>query len=133
MRCLFLIVIPALAALTLIAADCTGGGSPKSTPTSGIAGIVTIGPTCPVARIDTPCPDQPYQAAIVVKDSGGSEVARAQSGADGTFSIALAPGTYMLVPESANPGGLPFAREEQAKARAGAYTSVTIRFDSGIR
>jgi hypothetical protein len=131
-RVLLLPVLP-FVALLLIAANCNGDGSPKETPSSGIEGTVTIGPTCPVERSDTPCPDQPYHATMVVKDSGGSEVARVQSGVDGKFSIAIGPGTYTVAPQSANPGGLPFAREEPVEVRAGAYTSVTIRFDSGIR
>ncbi len=119
-----------VAAFALIAAQCDGNGSP---PSSGIDGLVTIGPTCPVERIDTPCPDKPYQATIVVNDEGGNEVARGQSGEDGRFRIALAPGTYILAPRSSNQGGYPFAKEQQVEVRADAFTQLSIQFDSGIR
>ncbi len=119
-----------VAAFALIAAQCDGNGSP---PSSGIEGLVTIGPTCPVERIDTPCPDKPYQATIVVNDEGGNEVARGQSGEDGRFKVVLAPGTYTLEPQASSQGGYPFAKEQQVEVQAGAFTQVSIQFDSGIR
>ena len=118
-----------VAAFALIAAQCDSNGQP---PSSGIEGLVTIGPVCPVERIDTPCPDKPYQATIVVKNEGGDEVARELSGKDGRFRVALAPGSYTLAPQSGS-GGLPFAKEQQVEVQAGAFTTVGVQFDSGIR
>ena len=129
-RRLLIIGGPLLAALTFIAADC---GGTTSTPNSGVEGVVTIGPVCPVERIDTPCPDQPYQATIVVKDSNGDEVARTESGEDGRYRVSLAPGTYTLAPQSGSNSGIPHASEQQVEVRADAYTEVDIAFDSGIR
>ena len=37
----------------------------------GIAGVVLIGPQCPVQSVDNPCPDLPYQAWIDVRNSSG--------------------------------------------------------------
>ncbi len=130
MRRYSIIPLLLLAALALIAAQCDGNGSP---PPSGIEGLVTIGPTCPVERIDTPCADKPYQATIVVKDASGGEVTRVESGQDGRFTVALAPGTYMVAPQSPNQASYPFAKEQQVEVRAGAFTQVSIQFDSGIR
>jgi len=127
----FSIVFIALAVF-LLAATCDNshGGPPGD---SGISGIVTIGPMCPVERVDTPCPDQPFQATIVVDDAHGKEVTRFDSGADGSFRVALAPGSYTLVPQSPNGGGPPSAGEQTVEVRSGAYTDVTIQYDSGIR
>ena len=130
MRRLSAILLPLLAAFALIAAQCDSNGKP---PSSGIEGLVTIGPVCPVERVDTPCPDKPYQAMIVVKNDQGNEVARVQSGQDGRFRVALEPGAYTLAPQSSNEGSFPFASEQQVEVQAGAFTTVSIEFDSGIR
>ncbi len=130
MRRLPVLLLPFLAAFALIAAQCDGNGSP---PTSGIEGLVTIGPMCPVEHVDTPCPDKPYQATIVVEDGQGDEVARVETGEDGRFSVALSPGTYTLVPQWPNEGGPPSAAEQQVVVRDGEYAHVDIQYDSGIR
>ena len=97
---------------------------------SGIAGVVTIGPTCPVQRIDSPCPDRPYEAAITFW-RGAARVAETRSAADGTYSVALPPGTYRVVGESA--GTFPHATEQEATVLPGILTRLDIQFDSGIR
>lgn len=103
-----------------------GPGAPQ-----GIEGQVLLGPMCPVQQVGNPCPDQPYQAWIDVRDSGGGLVTRVQSDTAGHFKVGLVPGTYILHPESGNP--LPRASDQQVEVVAGAYTSVTISFDTGIR
>lgn len=118
-----------LLALVLIAATCDNG----TTVNSGIEGTVTIGPMCPVERPDSPCPDQPYAATIVIKDAQDHEVTQALSGEDGRFRVALAPGSYTLVPLSPDGAGLPYASEQQVEVRDGAYTHVEVQYDSGIR
>jgi hypothetical protein len=109
---------------------------PAATPTpgpvgqTGIAGTVTIGPTCPVQRIDSPCPDRPYEATITIWQ-GGRKVAEAGSGPDGHFVVELPPGTYRVVGES--PGTFPHATEQTVIVGAGGLTQVQIQYDSGIR
>jgi hypothetical protein len=125
------LVLASLVALVALAAACASDDS--SDADSGVRGLVTIGPMCPVVQEDTPCPDEPYEATIVVEDGSGDEVATAQSGADGRFELALAPGSYTLVPQSPDAGTPPFADEQQVDVREGAYTEVTISYDSGIR
>jgi hypothetical protein len=119
-----------VAAFAFIAAQCDSNAKP---PSSGIEGLVTIGPVCPVERIDTPCPDKPYQATLVVTDGQGGEVARVQSSTDGRFRVALAAGAYTLAPQSSSQGSFPIAKEQQVEVRAGEYTTVSVQFDSGIR
>ncbi len=105
--------------------------TPQPSGESGIDGTVTIGPTCPVERIESPCPDRPYEASIAVLDAAGRKVAEARSDADGRFHLALPPGVYRLVPQSA--GTPPTAQEQTATVAAGGFTAVEIAYDSGIR
>ena len=117
--------------LGVLMVACAGA---EVTPTdSGIDGLVTIGPICPVLREDTPCPDEPFLATIVIEDESGNGVTRVDSDESGRFRLNLAPGRYILVPQSPNPGAPPFASEQEVEVRADAFTQVTIAYDSGIR
>jgi len=98
---------------------------------SGIEGQTLIGPTCPVERLDSPCPDKPYQATLVVLNQSGTEVKRFDTNADGLFRVELPPGTYTLAPQS--PGRLPRAGQQAVQVTSGQFTSITITYDSGIR
>jgi hypothetical protein len=109
---------------------------PTSTPppegATGIAGMVTIGPTCPVERPESPCADRPYQARLTFSRlSDGSPVASVESAADGRFFAALPPGSYRVVGESAGP--MPHAVEQTAEVVQGRVTSIQVKYDSGIR
>lgn len=97
---------------------------------TGIAGLVLIGPQCPVVQQGIDCPDKPFEATIEIY-AGTRLVTTVRSGADGIFSVALDPGTYRLVPLS--PGGPTFAAEQTVSVTPGATTQVTINYDSGIR
>jgi hypothetical protein len=93
--------------------------------------MVTIGPTCPVQRIDSPCPDRPYPADIIVLDDTGRRVASVSSGVDGRFRVLLPPGSYTLSPQhKATP---PSAREQLVTVVAGRLTTIQVVYDSGIR
>ncbi len=105
-------------------------GTPTAAP-SGIEGQALIGPTCPVQRQDSPCPDQPYQASIQVLGADRELVLEFQTDAQGSFRVELEPGTYTLVPLS--PGVLPRAEEQVVQVEAGRFTEVIIQYDSGIR
>lgn len=100
---------------------------------SGIEGIVTIGPTCPVVSQDMPCPDRPFAADLLIVERGSRKVvARARSGADGRFRVALAPGDYIVQPltEGSGPSvGAPV----DVTVKEHAFTMMTVTFDSGIR
>ena len=118
----------------------TAAPAPTAVPTPGpaaeglLAGIVLIGPMCPVVREDQPCPDQPYEADLVVQSPAGVEIARVRSGADGRFAIALPPGEYVLVPQPPAGARLPYPGEPQALSLLAGRTAVlTVTYDSGIR
>ena len=118
-------------AVTLAIAAC--GSQPAAPAGTGIQGVVQSGPTCPVERINSPCPPHPLAATIVVRDAAGHEVARTHSGADGHFKLDVAPGTYTVVGLTIGSGMLPRPIPTTATVNAGSYTTVTVEYDSGIR
>jgi hypothetical protein len=117
-----------LMGLVLLMVGCNSSPMPLS---SGIEGQVFIGPMCPVMQVGKPCPDQPYQTMLSVVRSNGQKVARFQTEADGTFHQALAPGDYILRPESS--GVMPYAKEQPFLVQPNQYTRLIVKFDSGIR
>lgn len=119
--------------VTLAMAAC---GTPAQTPIpsgTGIQGVVQSGPTCPVERINSPCPPHPLAATVVVRDAAGHEVARTHSAADGHIKVDVAPGTYTVVGLTIGSSMLPRPIPTTVTVTAGSYTSVTVEYDSGIR
>ena len=100
---------------------------------SGIRGEVGIGPMCPVIQEGVPCPDQPYQAVLTVFTPAGRKVTRVETDIEGRFEIKLAPGEYILHPESPNGQTPPFAADIHFTVQPDEFTTVTVTFDSGIR
>jgi len=116
--------------LSLMLAAC---GSPAAQPGTGIQGIVQVGPTCPVERLNSPCPPRPLAATIVVRDGNGTEVTRFHSGADGRFKVNLAAGSYTLLGQTVGSSFLPRPIPTSVTVTQGTYASVTVQYDSGIR
>jgi hypothetical protein len=105
-------------------------------PPSGIRGTVLLGPTCPVesspgANDAVPCLT-PYAATLVVLDNEGVKVATVTSGDDGKFQIELAPGDYVVTPESGT-DSYPIAQPQSVTVSAGIYTEIEVNYDTGIR
>ena len=100
---------------------------------SGVRGVVTLGPLCPVQREDQPCPDGPFVAMLVLRDAAGGEVGRVTSGVDGSYQIAAAPGAYVLDPQPLDGRPLPYAGPIEVAVAAGAWTTLDVGYDSGIR
>ena len=98
---------------------------------SGIEGQALIGPMCPVVQAGQECPDQPYQATITVNSLNGGKIVQVQTDTQGRFKIPLAPGEYILHPES--PNGIPYASEQTIIVQAGTFARIIVNYDSGIR
>ena len=98
---------------------------------SGIEGQVLIGSTCPVAQPRQECPDQPYQATITVNSPNGGAIVQFQTDGGGHFRIPLAPGEYILHPES--PNGISFAADQTIIVGAGQYVQIVLKYDNGLR
>jgi len=114
-----------------------GPSASASPPSNALHGSVIAGPTCPVERPgDSACaPRVVSGATIIVQLGSGSEVARTTTGADGTFSVALAPGTYRLVPQPVS-GLMGTAQPLTVTLLAAGVTEpapLVIRYDTGIR
>jgi hypothetical protein len=123
--------------LMLAACNATNSGSQQQVGTtgkSGIEGTVTIGPTCPVQRVNDPnCNDRPYQAEIHVNTNNGVWVKKFTPDAQGNFKIELEPGTYNLEPQTPMDNILPRANSQDVTVLAGVFTKINIQYDSGIR
>jgi hypothetical protein len=90
------------------------------------------GPVTPVCRVDVPC-DAPFSATFNVNKEG-RRVAQFQSDAAGQFTIFLAPGSYIDVPNSDAPIISPSSQSKLVTvADSGMLTVVRLTFDTGIR
>jgi hypothetical protein len=119
--------VPSLAALS--APWLASGATPA--PSSGLRGHVLYGPTCPVQRPGQNC-TRPYQATIrILREPGGRLIATVRSRADGSFRVSLVPGRYLVRPQAGRP--LPRSAPQIATVYSHRFTSVTVRYDSGIR
>jgi hypothetical protein len=119
-----------LLALALLVAACArsvGGAN------SGVEGTVVAGPTCPVERADSPCPDRPAQATVVVADPSGATVTTARTDPGGRFRIPLPPGRYTV--RAGHPGrpGMGASRPVLISVPAGGVVRVRLVIDTGIR
>jgi hypothetical protein len=101
-------------------------------PTTGLTGVVMRGPVTPVCRVDVPC-DAPFSAGFTVQKSG-QRVAQFQSDATGRFTVFLAPGPYVVVPNADAPIISPSRQSKTVTVLDnGALTMVQLMFDTGIR
>jgi hypothetical protein len=127
------LILAALAVLLVGCARVAPTGRPVSTTAgSGIQGTVLLGPRCPVQRLDSPCPDLPIAARIVVTDAMGGTVITTQSGTDGRFSIPLPAGAYTVTAtrlDAPTFGGKPVP----VSVTVDRFTTVQLQVDTGIR
>lgn len=101
--------------------------------TSGVRGIVTIGPTCPVVQYppDGACDDKPYQAQFKITKKNSLFSKTVSSGADGILNTELSPGNYTiaLVQQNVMPSMSPM----EFTVTEGKITEISLSLDSGIR
>ncbi len=116
-----------LMVLVLAAACASNAGS---APSGGIEGHVTIGPTCPVEREGSPCPPGTWSGTVRATASDGS-VQDTVTAADGSYQLALAPGTYTVTPVVAG-AGPPIAKPVTVSVTS-VMQQLDLQLDSGIR
>ena len=121
-----------LASIALLTLACGLFATPMPTD-SGIAGKAQMGPMCPVMFEGMECPDQPYQATITVNSLEGRKIVQFQTDEQGNFNVPLAPGEYILHPETPEGKPFPFADEQQFTVLPGEFTRIIVSYDSGIR
>ena len=108
----------------------SGAGAFAPCP-SGVEGRVTAGPTCPVQRADQPCADRPVETTLRLLRKDGSVAATGKSGADGSFRIAVAPGSYRLVADW--PSRVGGCAPVDVTVEQGQFTHADVSCDTGIR
>ncbi|HET9781935.1 MAG TPA: hypothetical protein VFR33_09160 [Candidatus Dormibacteraeota bacterium] len=90
-----------IAALLSVTAACgayqfPGGGSTPSPANGSVSGRVLSVPCAPVEQLGSPCTGRPVPKLEIDYISGGSVAASAVTDASGSYSVALAPGSYQV-------------------------------------
>lgn len=130
------VIVAALASVLLACGE--GQPGPPAAPTSGITGIAVL-TGCPAqiteAQItEEQCPERPVEVELVVTPAGSdAAAARSTTAADGTFTIPLAPGRYVLRLAEDPSAPLPTAVPVTVEVTAGTFTPVRFTVDSGVR
>ncbi len=119
--------------LTPAQATVTPTGSGEATG-SGIDGLVVEGPTCPVERAGSPCPDRPLAAPIRITPVGGGAGIAVESDDQGRFHVAEPPEQYDVQPLPVDGSHWPAPGPPQrVTVEAGLFVRVTVTYDTGIR
>jgi hypothetical protein len=118
------------AILLVFVSVCVACGSGAGSATGGIEGRVTIGPTCPVEQVGSPCPPGTWSGMVRATASDGS-VHETATASDGSYRLALAPGTYTVAPVVEG-GGPPTAKPATVTVGA-TMQQLDLQLDSGIR
>jgi len=105
--------------------------APSSTEGTGVYGLVTAGPTCPVQRVDEPCPPRPVDAAVEARGADGKAKASTHTDSAGRYALRLQPGTYTLVALTGNV--FPTCPPVTLIVTADTPGRVDINCDTGIR
>ncbi len=119
-----------LLVLALLIAACGGGGGAEFG--TGVEGIVSVGPQCPVETPDSPCPDLPFVGDVQATASDGT-VTTVTTDGEGRFIMDLVPDSYTLAAVIRGGGGPPAPIPQSVVVEQGSYTQVTLEVDSGIR
>jgi hypothetical protein len=127
MRRLVTSVVAGLVLVPLAACGASGSGD----GTSGIRGRALAGPQCPVEVAGSPCPAVAWEGTVVAIDAESGDEFTVETDAEGRFEIALEPGRYeVTIASDSQP---PFAKPQAVRVEPGAFTSVTVAVDTGIR
>jgi hypothetical protein len=104
-------------------------------PETGIGGVATAGPVCPVEKTppDPACAPRPVAGAtVVIRDASGTEVVRSTTAANGTFAAALRAGEYIVEPQAVE-GLMGTAPPQTVTVADGRLTTIELVYDTGIR
>jgi len=109
----------------------TACASPTSADTVPVDGTILRGPLQPVCQVDQPC-DGPLVADFTVVRNGRT-VRSFRTDANGHFAIALAPGSYQVIPSVDAPIMGAGTVSQPLPVVAPETRGVTLQFDTGIR
>ena len=121
------------AALLALAAACSGPDpTPTPEPDGVLAGVVTIGPLCPIEPCDASEADV-YSGREIILEQAGAASIELPLDAGGRFSGAIAPGTYVVRLSDCTFPGCDGVSPTEATIMAGETTTLTMDIDTGIR
>lgn len=107
--------------------------TPKNT-VSGVAGLVSISPTCPVEKVppEPNCLPKPYRTSIkVTKPDDSSFLIETSSDNNGHYQADLEPGKYEITASSG--AAYPKCEPVMTEVNLNILTRLDISCDSGIR
>jgi hypothetical protein len=110
-------------------------GEPSGVPLrfhQGMVGATRRGPIAPVVQPGQPN-DAPCAATLRVYRLDGALVATVHSSAQSGFYVDLPPGRYVVEPRSTGAAAFEHAAPFSMRIARGAWRSVTVLFDTGIR
>ncbi|MDQ1376419.1 MAG: hypothetical protein QOE15_592 [Acidimicrobiaceae bacterium] len=117
----------------------TSSTTPTPATSSQVRGTVLFSPTCPVEQ-NPPlpaCAPRPGPAHVQLVRTNGTVAAQGNAGADGTFAIPVAPGSYNVVVQTVSPSTAPgrgcSANPANVTVTPGSATTVAVSCDTGIR
>ena len=114
----------------------TNSPAPETTVASsptGVEGTTVVDEGCPVLPVDSPCPQRPLPARVLVLNQKGVEVTRTNTNGKGEFRIGLSVGSYILQGQNLTGAPLPTATPVPVNVLKGQMQVVRIKFDSGVR
>jgi hypothetical protein len=126
-------LVPALALSVALAACGSGGGITVASGT--LTGDVVAGPTCPVEQAENPCPPKAVaNREVKILAKSGQVVATTTTDAQGHFSVALAPGEYVVaVAIVSGQVGMRQTTPGDVTVASGQSAYIKIELDTGIR
>ena len=104
----------------------------KEEITTGMEGIVYRGPISPVV-IDGQVNDAPFSTLFHVYNLKNKRIASFSSNAAGEYSIMLAPGNYIIIPEKSAPIISAESQVKEITVNPIGITKIDLYFDTGIR
>ncbi len=113
---------------------CAFAECPSISNKSGIKGMVTLSPTCPVERMppDPKCAPKAYATSIDVMKNGSTKIVTTiKSDTNGVFNVDIASGSYVLQAHGGNI--LPRCAPVTVEVKTNQYTNIEISCDTGIR
>ena len=99
-----------------------------------VNGKVTVGPVCPVERVNEPCviPPETYTSrkVVVYGPTESVKISETPLKSDGTYTLSLAPGNYWL---QIAPAGIGPGEKKPIMIKTNVTTTLNFDIDSGIR
>lgn len=131
------IVVMALIALSAACHSPTSPDDGQAPAEHGrLSGIVTIGPNCPVAQLNNPCPTQPSAYAarkiLVYTETKSKLLFTVDIDSQGSYVIDLAPARYTI---ELKPSGIDHTSDlpKVIDIRANTVVRIDVSIDTGIR